>query len=208
MTSSPTTSPISNVSIESILERLKKDKIEHDSDLVNGQREPYETVLYRGEVPNQNLLIFWVKRYLRVMYEGVKIYLPIHLLPIILFKRGKIRTEPLQLLKSLFKNQLLSSCFIASLTEGFNGVVILFHLLGLPDHPFTIYTAGFLCGLSCLCEQKSRRKELTIYCATRAFEILSVYGQVNNWFKHIDYWCVALFALSMVSSCLCQYLFI
>lgn len=107
--------------------------------------------------------------------------------------------EPVSVLWSLCKAQTKSSMFIASFTESFLYILCLTNSMGVSDHPFIVYIAGFCCGLSCLFEPKERRKELAVYCATRAGEIVNEFGHARKyWHKErMDYFFVLMFSVSM-----------
>ena len=55
----------------------------------------------------------FVKRFLLVFNLAYKFYIPIHVLPALIFKRRKLTKEPLKILKAAAKNILKSTLFIS-----------------------------------------------------------------------------------------------
>jgi len=185
--------------IEQIVKKLHQNQIEYDIDLYTGEREPWQFVRIRNVVPERNVHLFVLRRFFKICLLGVKLYGPIHLLPILLFKRDKIRKETMSVLWHLLKAQTKSSLFMASFTGSFLYVLCLFNEMGIGDHPFNAIVAGWICGLSCLFEPSSRRKELSIYCWARVVEICYEFGMVRNWWNKstTDYFSVVVFSFSM-----------
>ena len=48
----------------------------------------------------------------KVFSKALKFYLPIHMLPVIIFKRSRLMKEPLQVIKKLVKNIFMSCLFL------------------------------------------------------------------------------------------------
>ena len=56
----------------------------------------------------------FLKRFFIVFNLAYKFYIPIHVLPALIFKRRKLTKEPIKILKSIVKNILKSSMFLSS----------------------------------------------------------------------------------------------
>lgn len=61
--------------LQTILDRLKRDRIEFDADLYTGQREPWYYVDVETHMSDRNIHWFILRRFLNVCMKGVKIYL-------------------------------------------------------------------------------------------------------------------------------------
>jgi len=55
-----------------------------------------------------------MKRFFKVISNSYKYYLPIHLIPLLIFKRKKLMSEPIKTLKSTIINYLKSLCFMGA----------------------------------------------------------------------------------------------
>mmetsp|Transcript_2282 Transcript_2282/g.8465 ORF Transcript_2282/g.8465 Transcript_2282/m.8465 type:complete len:277 (-) Transcript_2282:3466-4296(-) len=135
---------------------------------------------------------FLAWRFMSGMLLGLQIYLPIHLLPVILFKRQKIRealssrnfAELRRIFAALLKNVVKSCLFISTLQTVFlAGLLGARDLLKGVDHPVSVLLAGFLAGGSILFEKKPRRLELGLYCVPRCVEIADRYLKFRGWFN-------------------------
>ncbi|GFS17400.1 hypothetical protein ElyMa_001496500 [Elysia marginata] len=109
-----------------------------------------------------------------------KLYLPIHLTPVLIFKRGLLLKRPLFVLTSLVKNLALSTAFLGLMVTLAKLTICLlrnaFHRP--PPLPgFVPAVAGAVCGLALLLERFNRRKELTLFVIPHFLNILYVAGQ-------------------------------
>ncbi|XP_012935165.1 uncharacterized protein LOC101854933 [Aplysia californica] len=114
---------------------------------------------------------------LRSLPGFAKLYLPIHLTPVLLFKRKVLKERPWYVLRSLAKNMVISTaflgvmCSLAKLT-----ICVLRDLAHLPP-PLPSYipaVAGAVCGLALILERFSRRKELSLFVLPHTFNILYI----------------------------------
>lgn len=55
-----------------------------------------------------------LEKFIVVFKIASKFYLPIHLIPLVIFKLKKLKTEPLNVIKSFLKNMLKSIMFMSS----------------------------------------------------------------------------------------------
>jgi len=100
-----------------------------------------------------------------------RIYLPVHLLPTILFSPLKIVKDPLHFLKAKSKNIVRSAIFLTTYQATAKGVICLIRNTIKDDPNFASIFAGLSSGLSVLVEHPRRRSELTLYVLPRALEV-------------------------------------
>ncbi|MES1909150.1 MAG: hypothetical protein MHM6MM_001946 [Cercozoa sp. M6MM] len=102
--------------------------------------------------------------------RALPVYLPVHLLPLLLFRFGKLRSAPIETLRRVTFALVRSSVFLTSF-QGFFWFAWCHsrNLLGF-DHRYTTAFAGLWAGLSILIEKQSRRRELLLFCMPRVLE--------------------------------------
>ncbi|KAL8568832.1 hypothetical protein ACOMHN_035595 [Nucella lapillus] len=102
----------------------------------------------------------------RSLPSFAKLYLPIHLAPVLVFKRDVLKKRPGYVLTSLARNFTYSTLFLSAMVCLAKYVICLLrHASGKPP-PLPTYVpavAGFICGFSVLLERVSRRKELVLF---------------------------------------------
>lgn len=128
---------------------------------------PCQPVFHTGPCWRDHL-VDWVV----MSRRSLPTYLPVHWLPLMLFKRQALRKNPRQTLWHTIKATGYSVAFLN--TYGFivkTTVCALRHTLQR-DAPWHAGLAGLLTGLAVLFEQRSRAAELAIYCVMRAMQIV------------------------------------
>ncbi|KAL0479322.1 4 TM domain-containing transmembrane protein [Acrasis kona] len=143
-----------------------------------------------------NLTELVLKRVRSVFMFGVKLYGPIHILPVLIFKRKQLLQNPGQIIYNLLKNITRSSSFLVLYQTLFVLGLASSNKLFKIDHPFA-FVASFLPGVSLLCEQSNRRTELMLYCIPRVYEVVTILGQQQRWWWNLDYQSLCLFCLTM-----------
>ncbi|RUS78406.1 hypothetical protein EGW08_013820 [Elysia chlorotica] len=134
-----------------------------------------------------------------------KLYLPIHLIPVLIFKRGLLLKRPFFVLYSLSKNLALSTAFLGLMVFLAKIVICLLRnaLQRPPPLPgFIPAVAGAVCGLALLLERFSRRKELALFVIPHFLNILYVAAEKSPALKpflRLPHGFTLVFALSMTS---------
>lgn len=175
-------------------EEKKQDNNESDTQLyvyksVNEILKPYG---YNSWV------ILVVRRFLRVLFtQSIPIYLPIHTIPLILFKRRLLREKPRETLLTLVKNIGNSCMFLSSFQTLFAAGICVSNILFKRDSPALLASSALIASSAVLFENASRRKEMTLYSVPRVYEILQCYCAESKWSKDIRQIVPILFSLSM-----------
>lgn len=110
--------------------------------------------------------------------------------------------RPKRVLKSLVKNTVFSTAFLATMVMLAKYVICLLRNLQHQPPPLKTHIpvlAGFACGLSVLLERANRRKELTLFLIPHTLYALYQWALQKKVIRHIRYSSVALFSLSMIS---------
>ncbi|XP_033741255.1 uncharacterized protein LOC117328034 [Pecten maximus] len=133
-----------------------------------------------------------------------KLYLPIHLAPIIIFRHKLVVKRPKVVLKSLLKNVIFSTSFLASMVMLAKYTICLLRNLNKKPPPLASYipvAGGLVCGLSVLLERANRRKELSLFLIPHTLYALYTYIKGTRLSSRIDmpYGSVFLYAISMIS---------
>lgn len=131
-----------------------------------------------------------------------KLYLPIHVAPVIIFRRNLLLQRPKRVIRSLIKNILFSTAFLASMVMLAKYVICLLRNLQGKPSPlagFIPAIAGVAAGLGVLFERASRRKELSLFLIPHSLFALYLWALEHRFIRHIPYSSVVLFSVSMVS---------
>jgi len=126
------------------------------------------------------------------------VYLPVHLLPLLLFRWRTILKDPVHTLTHTVSAIAMSTSFITSFQAIFWFVLCHSrHLTGY-DNRFNTFLAGFASGLSILWEKPSRRPELALFTLARAFDVSWNMLLAAKWgIKPIEHGEVFLFSIVM-----------
>lgn len=143
-----------------------------------------------------------IKDFFQSIPAFAKLYFPIHVTPIIIFRRKLLVQRPKRVLKSLLKNTVFSTAFLATMVMLAKYVICF--LRNFSHRPPPVQTripaiAGFVCGLGILFERANRRKELTLFLIPHTLYALYQWALQRKLVKHVHYSSVVLFSLSMVS---------
>lgn len=178
-----------------------------DSNLTLTFREPGSRFLTCSEVGlhEGSCTAHRLKDLLLSLPGFAKLYLPIHLTPVLIFKRAMLMKRPLFVLYSLAKNLALSTLFLGLMVSLAKMVICLLRNAMHRPPPlagFIPALAGAVCGLALLLERFSRRKELTLFVIPHVLNILYVAGQSSSLLKPflgLSHGFTLVFALSMSS---------
>ena len=109
-------------------------------------------------------------KFLKVATMALKLYTPLHMLPLIIFKRKAMLKTPLRELYFLAKNIVRSVLFLSVYVASFwYGTCIFKKMRGKMD-PWNIVLSSILCSLSIFFEPSKRRVELALFLFPRFIE--------------------------------------
>lgn len=117
---------------------------------------------------------YWKKAYLRAL----PVYLPVYVLPMLLFKSGQLARDPMPILVPTITNLLRSSLFLSSYCSAAWGVACATTNVGLTSQLKGVL-AGFGGGLMVAMEKKGRRVELALYVLSQSLP--STYRMLHEW---------------------------
>ena len=108
---------------------------------------------------------FWV-----VFSSVYKFYVPIHVLPVLIWKRNRLTREPLKILKNCIKNILQSCLFISTYVALLWYFMCKFRNWRYTTDKWNVIYAAIICNLGLLWEPAGRRTELALYMFPRLLE--------------------------------------
>ncbi|KAL4444542.1 hypothetical protein ABPG74_016835 [Tetrahymena malaccensis] len=116
-------------------------------------------------------------RFVTVIKNSYKYYIPIHLIPLLIFKRKKLIKEPIATIKHTLYNYIKSLCFMGSYVA-----VLKYFLCKTKNWRRRIdgwnpAISAFIAGFSVTLEPENRRSEIALFIMPRFFETLW------NWLK-------------------------
>ena len=132
---------------------------------------------------------------------ATKFYLPIHLVPALIFKFRKLRTDPLAVVKSFFKGYIRSCLFLATYIALFRFFLCFTKNTRQKIDRFNPIVAGLIAPLSILWEPKGRRAELTLYLVPKFLESLWNWLLKHKVAVNIPNGEVIIFAVAMAVIC-------
>eukprot|EP00347_Sterkiella_histriomuscorum_P020166 403338853 len=135
---------------------------------------------------------FWT-----VMKIASKFYLPIHCIPILIFKRKKILEQPLQVVKQAAVNVLRSCLFMSCYIAIFRYLTCLLKNTRGKIDRLNIVIAGFFCTFAILFEPSHRRTELALYLIPRFLEAFWAFLEKRGFVQSVQYGEVLIFAFAM-----------
>ena len=144
-----------------------------------------------------------LKSFVSVFRAATKLYGPLHLIPLLIFKRGRFMQDPKSQSWLLFKN-IVNSCLFLSIYVSTFRYMLCFtkNSRGKIDR-WNVIIATMVCGLALVFEQKSRRNELVWYMLPRVMEsiykVLIERGLVRS-YKFGEVFIFAL-CMSLIMSC-------
>mmetsp|Transcript_17479 Transcript_17479/g.27283 ORF Transcript_17479/g.27283 Transcript_17479/m.27283 type:complete len:360 (-) Transcript_17479:172-1251(-) len=133
----------------------------------------------------------------RGLIRAGKIYLPVHFIPLLLFRYKALLRDPSE---ALFKTSialLRSCCFLTTYVLCIKGTNCFLRNLFKRDATWHALLAGQLTSFACLFEKPSRVSELTLYCLPRAAEATWTYLLRRGSVKSIKYSETLLFTAAM-----------
>ena len=99
-------------------------------------------------------------------------YIPIHVLPILIFKRKRLALEPLQVLKQGIKNVIKSCLFVSIYIMLWWYFMCKFRVWRKKSDVVNVIGAGTISSVAIFLEPQGRRKEITLFLIPRFLEQL------------------------------------
>ena len=111
-------------------------------------------------------------KFFQIFNKAYKFYIPLHCIPVLLFKRSRLRQEPKKVVTGTLRNIIMSSAFLATYVAVFRYLLCFFkNTRGKVDR-WNPIGACFSCGFAVIFEPESRRNELALYLIPGALEAL------------------------------------
>lgn len=132
-----------------------------------------------------------------VFQMAIKLYIPIHGLPTLIFKSRRLKTEPFKILYNLFKNIVKSSLFLSLYVSVFWYFTCIFKKMRHKVDHWNVIMASFICSFACLLEPQNRRVELALFMFPRFIEQMWYTLEKRGYVKSIKNGEVLVFAASM-----------
>lgn len=125
--------------------------------------------------------------------RAAKIYAPVHILPLILFRYQKLQKDPVGSIAETAKALALSSMFLSTYQFNVKFSQCMLRNARQKDTAGHAITAGLLTSLACLFERPSRVSELFLFCVPKSLEAVWNYG-VKYWgFQPVPFFEIPLF---------------
>ena len=143
-------------------------------------------------------------RFMAIVKLSYKFYLPIHLIPTLIFKRHKLKSHPVDVLKSFLKGYIKSILMLSTYVTLFR-----YFLCFLKNRRHTMdrwnaIIAGMIAPFfSIWFEPAGRRAELTLYLIPRFAEAFYNWLVKHGVARYIKNGEVIIFAIAMAVICYC-----
>ncbi len=138
-----------------------------------------------------------LRKFLIIFKMASTFYIPMHLIPVIVYKNNKIMSEPLKILKNLLNGIVRSSLFVSVCISLFWYLICIFKNLRRRTDYVNILLASFFCSFSILFEPSGRRIEIALYFLPRFLESLFLFLEKRGYIKSVKNGEVVLFATAM-----------
>ena len=128
---------------------------------------------YRGEfipcsmIHQDSCSIATLKKFITVFWMATSMYTPIHMFPVIVFKRKKLFNQPIQVLFHLIYNIIKSCIFIALYVSLFQIFMCFFKNYRRKMDKWNVIYSSFICSFAVLLEPTSRRIEIALFFLPR-----------------------------------------
>jgi len=127
--------------------------------------------------------------------RAAKIYAPVHILPLLIFRYRKLMKEPQKQVTDTAKALMYSCMFLTTyqFTVKFSNCML--RNARQVDDGYQAMLGGLLTGLACLFERPSRVSELMLYCVPKSLEACWNFGRKYYGFQPVPYFELPLFAV-------------
>mmetsp|Transcript_34185 Transcript_34185/g.59798 ORF Transcript_34185/g.59798 Transcript_34185/m.59798 type:complete len:200 (-) Transcript_34185:280-879(-) len=133
----------------------------------------------------------------RCFFRALRIYSPVHILPLLVFRRKQLLANPQETLKKLIIAIARSSLFVGLFN--FNARIGLCYSNGILKgmRPISSVIGSILAAMAINIEDPKRRQELSMYLLPRALETLWNIAEAHGLVKSITHGEVGLFSIAM-----------
>ena len=133
----------------------------------------------------------------------MKLYLPVHLIPALIFKRKLLKTQPLEFFKHFLKNFFRSVLMLTIYTTIFRYLLCQTKNVRHKLDKWNPIIGGLVAPWTILMEPAGRRPELVLFMLPRALETFWNALACRNIVKNIRHGEVIVFAIAMSIICYC-----
>jgi len=130
------------------------------------------------------------------LLRAAKVYLPVHFVPMILFRYKSLLKDPQSQLLRTFQNFANSCAFLTSYVFVIKSTQCFLRNLRKKDVASHALLSGLLTSFATLFEQPSRVSELSLYCIPRGLEATWKYGVLTGRVRYIKYFEVLLMSFA------------
>ena len=136
-------------------------------------------------------------KFLQVFNMASKFYIPIHLVPVLVFKRDKLVKKPVEVIKNLIVNIIRSCLFLSTYVAAFWYLNCFFKNYRRKTDKVNIILSSFICSFACMFELPSRRTELALYMFPRFLESIFLLLEKRGYIQSVANGEVLVFAVAM-----------
>uniref|UniRef100_K3W753 Transmembrane protein 135 N-terminal domain-containing protein n=1 Tax=Globisporangium ultimum (strain ATCC 200006 / CBS 805.95 / DAOM BR144) TaxID=431595 RepID=K3W753_GLOUD len=138
-----------------------------------------------------------VKEWIGGLGRAAQVYLPVHILPALIFRFSQIKAAPISSAARVSYAALCSCLFLTSYQTVVKLVMCAIRNTFHRDFSIGGWIAGFSTGAALFLENRKRRAELMLYCLSRALDIVWRLLKRRGLVRYVQHSEVALFSLSM-----------
>lgn len=141
------------------------------------------------------------KDFIQSLPPFAKLYLPIHMAPIIFFRYKQFLKRPKRFICAIVKNVVWSTAFLATMVMLAKYGICLLRNFQFKQPPLSSWIpaiAGFVAGLGVLFERKNRRRELSLFLIPHTLYAVYLWAKESRIVRHVPHSSLFLFALAMV----------
>ena len=138
-----------------------------------------------------------IKRFFMVFTNSLKFYVPIHLIPVIIFKLRKLRKEPKRVIYGFLKNVGRSCMFLATYMTILKYCICLFKNLSGQNRPLVVILSGLCTFPGMYWEAPGRRTEMGLYFLSPFLEGMWMWFEKRGYVTSIKYGEIYLFVFAM-----------
>ncbi|CAK59338.1 unnamed protein product (macronuclear) [Paramecium tetraurelia] len=135
-------------------------------------------------------------RFVKIWNNSYKYYIPIHLIPLLLFQRKKLKQNPGKTIKQFLLEFCGSLFFVAGYISACKYVFCVLRTLKY-NNRISLSFSGLFSGVFLFGEKLNRRAEITIFLAPKFLETVWHMLQKRNLVMKIDYWEYFVFGIAM-----------
>ena len=135
-------------------------------------------------------------RFRRTLLNGLRLYLPIHILPV-LFRLKSFRSHPLKTLQQVALGTFKSAMFVSQTATTMRAALCVMSRLRGKWDKFNVLIGALFCAISLLWEAPSRRCEIALYVLPRFLDSFWQFWKRRGVVRDVQGGGLALFALAV-----------